>query len=142
MLGTSFTTANISTWTAVGELPDVSSNVVTLPLVNQDGYGSEYRKYGAHLNHTLKIRSSNESPRKDGTQYMRHNLEFTAVPNNPTDVALYGFDYPLIVSVTVRRPFRSTPDGTKLAGAMVGSLTSKFSVSSGGFLLPVFNFES
>jgi hypothetical protein len=142
MLGTTLATGNASTWTAVGELPDVTSNLVTLRQVNQDNFGSEYRLGAAHLNYRMLIRNTVESPKKDGTIYNRHNLEASVVPNNPTDVALYGHGVPLIVSLTFRIPSTSTPDGIKLAGALYGGWSAKFMTSSGGFLLPVFNFES
>lgn len=142
MLGTTLATGNASTWTAVGELPDVSSNVVTLRLVNQDNFGSEYRLGAEHLNYRMLIRNSVESPKKDGTIYHRHNLEASVIPNNPTDVVSYGFGVPLIMSLTFRIPSSATPDGIKLAGALYGAWSQKFETSSGGFLLPVFNFES
>ncbi|DAD50158.1 coat protein [ssRNA phage Gephyllon.1_20] len=49
----------------------------TLPMINQDSYGSEYYLRESTQEFRMKIRHSKETPTKTGSQMLRHNVELT-----------------------------------------------------------------
>ncbi|DAD52253.1 coat protein [ssRNA phage SRR6960507_12] len=55
----------------------VNGAAKNLPRINQDSYGSEYYLEETSQSFRVKIRHSKETPRKDGVQYDRHNVELT-----------------------------------------------------------------
>lgn len=49
----------------------------SLPLINQDGYGTEYYLREATQDFRVKIRHSREAKKADGRVVERHNVEMT-----------------------------------------------------------------
>lgn len=140
MIGDNIATTDLSTLS--GSLPDHTSQITTVVKVNNDNFGSEYRLRGAAHDYLLKVRNSVESPRNDGVQFTRHNVEFTVTERGDPLADPPTKDVPYIASLTVRMPKGGDAD---LMRAIAGHTGYRFAVTGtagSNLLLKMFNFES
>lgn len=133
------TIANVDNSANTGSLSDWTADIVTLTKVNQDNYQSEYRYRGADFDYKVLIRNSVETPRSDGQQFTRHNIECTATLRGDSTAVPPTKDVPYIFSMTARMP-----KGGVVADmvAWMGAWTEWLNATAGAKLVKMVNFES
>lgn len=136
MIGDTFVGANTATPLSY-ELKGSTggTGVLTFVKVNQDAYGSEYRYVSSDSLHKLLLRNSVESPRKDGYQFDRHNVEYQY-----WDLSTPATPVPYIWSSTIRFPNKNGV--LAVPAAMATAINGKLVASTGAYILKLLNFES
>jgi hypothetical protein len=138
MIGSSIATTDLSAST--GDLPDASSHLTTLVLVNQDGYASEYRFRGTDHDYKILVRNSTESPRKDGVRFTRHNVEMTLSERADPTADPPTSEVPYICSITARMPVGGD---AAVMQSLAGHLATIVAITGNGSVLQkMLNFES
>lgn len=106
-----------------------------LPLINQDGYSSEYFLDDTTVTYRAKVRHSRDSV-KAGTQpFDRHTVTFTRFVK-PTDLI------PLGSQTEVTHTIRSDPNGVGSDIIDVSEAMSFYMVKAGGIAAKLLGWES
>lgn len=107
----------------------------TLPLINQDGYSSEYFLDDTTVTYRAKVRHSRDTV-KAGTQaFDRHSVTFTRFVK-PTEAIPLGSQSD--ISFTIR----SDPNGTAADIIDVSEAMSFYMVKAGGIAAKLLGWES
>lgn len=125
MLGTSLTIT----------LDGSGGTAKVLPLINQDGYSSEYFLDDTTVTYRAKVRHSRDSV-KSGTQpFDRHTVTFTRFVK-PTEAIPLGSQSEVIYTV------RSDPNGVAADIIDVSEAMSFYMVKAGGIAAKLLGWES
>jgi hypothetical protein len=92
----------------------------SLPVINQDSYGTEYFLKETTQEFRVKIRNSNENLQSDGTRFVRHNVDFTRV--------VYATPTTLRIEQQVYLVFRHKDSDDSADAAKLGEALSKLMV--------------
>jgi len=107
----------------------------TLPLINQDGYSSEYFLDEGLVTYRAQVRHSRDNV-KDGTQpYDRHTVTFTRFVK-PTSTIPLGSNTQVIYTV------RTDPNGTASDIIDLSEAMSFYMVKAGGIAAKLLGWES
>lgn len=125
MLGTSLTIT----------LDGSGGTAKVLPLINQDGYSSEYFLDDTTVTYRAKVRHSRDSV-KSGTQpFDRHTVTFTRFVK-PTEAIPLGSQSEVIFTI------RSDPNGVAADIIDVSEAMSFYLVKAGGIAAKLLGWES
>jgi hypothetical protein len=106
-----------------------------LPLVNQDGYSSEYFLNETDTTYRAKVRHSRDKVRAGSQPYDRHTVTFTRT-TKPTA------DLPLGSSTEVSFTIRSDPNGVDTDQIDLAEAMSFYMVKAGGISAKLLGWES
>lgn len=107
----------------------------TLPLINQDGYSSEYFLDDSTVTYRAKVRNSRDNV-KAGTQaFDRHSVTFTRFVK-PTEALPLGSQSEVTFTI------RNDPNGTSSDIIDVSEAMSFFMVKAGGIAAKLLGWES
>jgi hypothetical protein len=120
--------------TLVVTLDGSGGTAKTLPLINQDGYSSEYFLDDGLVTYRAKVRHSHDNVRAGSQAYDRHTVTFTRYLK-PT-VSAVGSQSE--VSFTVR----NDPNGTASDIIDVSEAMSFYMVKAGGVAAKLLGWES
>jgi hypothetical protein len=116
-------------------LDGAGGTVKTLPLINQDGYSSEYYLDDSTVTYRAKVRHSRDTV-KAGTQpYDRHTVTYTRFLK-PTEAV------PLGSSSDITFTIRNDPNGTSSDIIDVSEAMSFYMVKAGGVAAKLLGWES
>ena len=106
-----------------------------LPLINQDGYSSEYYLDEGTVTYRAKIRHSRDTVRSGSQPFDRHNVTFTRTVK-PSETVPKG-------SVTeVTTIIRNDPNGTQADIIDLSEAMSFYMVKAGGIAGKLLGWES
>jgi hypothetical protein len=121
--------------TLVVTLDGSGGTAKTLPLINQDGYSSEYFLDDTLVTYRAKVRHSRDSVRSGSQAFDRHTVTFTRYVK-PTEAIPSGSTSEVIFTV------RNDPDGTQSDIIDVSEAMSFYMVKAGGIAAKLLGWES
>jgi len=107
----------------------------TLPLINQDGYSSEYYLDDTTVTYRAKVRHSRDTVKAGSQPFDRHTVTFTRYVK-PTDAL------PLGSQSEVTFIIRNDPNGTLSDIIDVSEAMSFYMVKAGGIAAKLLGWES
>jgi len=125
MLGTSLTIT----------LDGSGGTAKVLPLINQDGYSSEYFLDDTTVTYRAKVRHSKDSVKADAQKFDRHTVTFSRYVKPTSLIPLGSLSE---ISFTVR----NDPDGTSTDIIDVSEAMSFYMVKAGGIAAKLLGWES
>lgn len=107
----------------------------TLPLINQDGYSSEYYLDDTTVTYRAKVRHSRDSVKAGSQPYDRHTVTFTRYLK-PTEIYPNGSTSEVIFTI------RNDPEGATADIIDVSEALSFYMVKAGGIASKLIGWES
>jgi hypothetical protein len=107
----------------------------TLPLINQDGYSSEYFLDEGLVTYRAKVRHSRDSVKAGTQQFDRHNVTFERFVK-PTEAIPLGSMSRVIYTI------QNDPNGTAADIIDVSEAMSFYFVKAGGIAAKLLGWES
>lgn len=107
----------------------------SLPLINQDGYSSEYYLDDGTVTYRAKVRHSRDKVRLGTQAFDRHTVTFSRFVK-PTDVIPLGSLSEVTMTV------RNDPNGTQADIIDVSEAMSFYMVKAGGIAAKLLGWES
>jgi hypothetical protein len=107
----------------------------TLPLINQDGYSSEYFLDEATVQWRAKVRHSKDSVKAGSQPFDRHTVTFQRF-TKPTEIAPLGRTTEIIMTI------RTDPNETQSDVIDVSEAMSFYMVKAGGIAAKLLGWES
>lgn len=106
-----------------------------LPLINQDGYSSEYYLDEGTITYRAKVRHSRDNVKSDSQPFDRHTVTFTRFVK-PTDVIPLGSQCDTIFTI------RCDPNGVTADQIDLSEAMSFYMVNAGGIAAKLLGWES
>jgi len=106
-----------------------------LPLINQDGYGSEYFLDDTTVTYRAQVRHSNDTVKAGTQKFERHSVTFTKYVKPTTT-------YPLGLQSQVIWTIRRDPQETPADVIDVSEAMSFYAVKAGGIAAKLLGWES
>ncbi len=107
----------------------------TLPLINQDGYSSEYFFDEGLVTYRAKVRHSKDSTKAGSQRFDRHTVTFTRY-TKPTSALPLGSTSEVIFTI------RNDPDGVQAEIIDLSEAMSFYMVKAGGIAAKLLGWES
>lgn len=107
----------------------------TLPLINQDGYSSEYYLDDGTVTYRAKVRHSKDTVKAGSQAFDRHTVTFTRYVK-PTEAAPLGSQSEIIYII------RNDPNGVSSDIIDVSEAMSFYMVKAGGIAAKLLGWES
>ncbi len=121
--------------TLVVTLDGSGGTAKTLPLINQDGYSSEYFLDEATVQWRAKVRHSKDSVKAGSQPFDRHTVTFTRYLK-PTETAPLGRTTEIIYTI------RTDPNETQSDVIDLSEAMSFYMVKAGGIAAKLLGWES